>query len=98
MIPKNLVIFKMESTKELEIPKVCVFGETGHGKSFTCNHLIGATPGEGSEEFKTSSQVDSCTYETKAVEKYFMGKEEYGKFWIIDTPGYGDPAGDFENT
>lgn len=48
----------------------------------------------------TSEALNSCTYETTVVrDQILLGDEEkYGRITVIDTPGYGDPKGDYENT
>lgn len=75
-----------------DLPNIVIIGETGHGKSTCCNRFI------AKEHFKTGKHLHSETYDTTFTEALFGGKEPYGRYRIVDTPGFGDPDGDYNHT
>lgn len=80
----------------MSMAKVVVMGETGAGKSQLSAALIGNVPGGAAEHtcpvFHVSSEMSSCTFETRAHNAKWMGREAEEIFTMIDTPGLGDPT------
>lgn len=61
-----------------------MIGNTGHGKSATCNSL------SNTKEFKSKSGLNSETYKIKAVITKSVIEEENTSLMVIDTPGMED--------
>ena len=76
---------------------IVVIGETGHGKSTFCNRLISMN--QDDQIFMTSTSLNACTLTTTVKKNNtWFGDPKYGRVTVIDTPGFGDPNGNFKNT
>ena len=73
-------IEKIETNDEEKRIAIAIVGETGAGKSYFGNQLIGDF-----NAFKSSSSLESCT---KHVTKYQAANKN--NFMVIDTPGFFD--------
>ena len=94
--PLGSSIFSALRKKEIEQPVIVVLGETGHGKSTFCNRMLHKPKDLDDNLFSVSAGVDACTYRTAVnQDNKFLANDKYPLVTIIDTPGFGDPDGDF---
>jgi len=73
--------------KNIQIPSLCVIGNTGAGKSSFLNSLCGDST---NQVFLASPSSDPVTNQVKAERKHWFGDTNENEILLIDTPGLGD--------
>ena len=75
-----------------KLPVVVVIGVTGTGKSTFCNYLSGYSE-EHSSGYKSGTPVDGSSVTKTPIAKKVQWLGTGEEFFLIDTPGLGDPSG-----
>lgn len=70
------------------LPRLCMIGSTGTGKSASCNSLCSLA-----DKFHSSSEPSSVTFDTTLYDLHWFGSPDETMFTLIDTPGLGDSEG-----